>query len=471
MPVIHIFKVGGKNYLFDANANYCLAISNDLYMELDRYKKSGYKDKTQNIDNLEKHGYLKDRADFKMLHPMDSTLEYALERCVGTVALQITQGCNLRCKYCTYSGNYNNRVHGNKRMSKEIAFKTIDFFFNHAIDRDKVFLGFYGGEPLLEIELIKECVKYAKERSLGKELHFNMTSNVTLMTDEIIKFLYDNRFSLTISLDGDREAHDKNRVFSSNEKGTFDTVIRNLEKIKRLYPDYLDLIHINAVIDPTTNFDSSSDFFSNDSVVKDLYVQANLISEYYRKGEVDSDEEYRNKFSYEVFKLYLEKLGRIEHGNVSKLVQGSFKNIADIHENAKVSSTSVIRDHPSGPCVPGIQRLFVDVDGNLYPCERVSESSKAVKIGHINTGFDIEQARKILNIGKLTEKECRQCWAFRFCSSCVVQADDFDKLSAEKKLQNCGMIRSHIDSMMKDYCVLKDLGYDFDKEKMFGEVL
>ena len=74
------------------------------------------------------------------------------------------------------------------------------------------------------------------------------------------------------------------------------------------------------------------------------------------------------------------------------------------------SSLTIKRDHHSGPCVPGIQRLFVDVEGNLYPCERVSEASKAVRMGHIDTGFDIDKARALLNIGKLTEKECKQCF-------------------------------------------------------------
>ncbi len=82
-------------------------------------------------------------------------------------------------------------------------------FFDHSIDRDRVSLGFYGGEPLLELDLIKECVKYAKKKSIGKELMFNITSNTTLITDEVLKFLYDNEFSLTVSLDGDRQAHDK----------------------------------------------------------------------------------------------------------------------------------------------------------------------------------------------------------------------------------------------------------------------
>lgn len=467
MAVFHTFMAGGKRYMFDVSTNAFIVLSEVLYKDIEKYKRSGYKDITPAIEKLKDRGYLKDRLEFEMVHPMDSTLEYSLERCIGTIALQVTQGCNLRCKYCAYSGNYDNRVHSSKRMSKETAFKAIDFLFDHSIDRERVSLGFYGGEPLLELNLIKDCVEYAKKKSSGKELMFNMTSNATLITNNTLEFLYDNKFSLTISLDGDQQAHDKNRVFAVNHKGTFKGVMQVLEKIQTCYPDYMERVHINAVIDPTTDFDCTSHFFSDHKTVKDFYIQANLISEYYSKDEIASHEVYREKFSYEIFKMYLQKLGRFDEENISKLVSHGFHSLKEIHDKAKISSsTSMKRDHHSGPCVPGIQRLFVDVDGNLYPCERVSEASKAVRMGNIDAGFDIEKARALLNIGKLTEKECKQCWAFRFCSSCAVQADDLEELSAEKKLENCAMIKTHIDNMMRDYCVMKDLGCNFDKEKL-----
>lgn len=469
MPVFHTFVAGGKKYMFDANANTFIKLSEELYSDLDKYRESGFRNISPAIERLKERGYLRERVDFEMIHPMDSTLEYSLERCIGTVALQVTQGCNLRCKYCAYSGGYDNRTHSSKRMSKETAFKAIDFLFNHSIDRNKISLGFYGGEPLLEFGLIKECVEYAKRKSSGKELMFNMTTNATLITDEILEFLYDNKFSLTISLDGDRQAHNKNRVFAANSMGTFDVVMQKLQKLQTCHPDYMNRIHINAVIDPTTNFDCTSSFFADYETVKDFYVRANLISDYYRKDGTVRDEKYSEKFSYEIFKLYLQKLGRLEDGSVSKLVIHGFQSLEDIHENVNLATSLVTkRDHHAGPCVPGMQRLFIDVEGNLYPCERVSETSKAVRMGHIDTGFDFDRARNLLNIGKLTEKECKKCWAFRFCSSCAVQADDLEKLSAKKKLQNCAMIRAHVDNMMRDYCTMRDLGFDFDKEKVFS---
>ena len=97
MPVFHTFTAGGKRYMFDANTNVIINLKEDLYFELEKYMQSGYKEITPAIEKLRDRGYLKDRADFEMVHPMDSTLEYSLERCIGTIALQVTQGCNLRC--------------------------------------------------------------------------------------------------------------------------------------------------------------------------------------------------------------------------------------------------------------------------------------------------------------------------------------------------------------------------------------
>ena len=101
MPVFHTFTAGGKRYMFDANTNVIINLKEDLYFELEKYMQSGYKEITPAIEKLRDRGYLKDRADFEMVHPMDSTLEYSLERCIGTIALQVTQGCNLRCKSST----------------------------------------------------------------------------------------------------------------------------------------------------------------------------------------------------------------------------------------------------------------------------------------------------------------------------------------------------------------------------------
>ena len=155
----------------------------------------------------------------------------------------MTQNCNFRCKYCVYSGAENSyqRVHSNKVMNWNTARKAIDFLWEHSIDSKDVNIGFYGGEPLLEFDLIKKAIEYSRKKFMGKEISFSMTTNGTLLTEEIIRFLSKNKVQLVISLDGAKEINDENRVFK-NGSGTYDRVIRKIDLIKQI-----DSVYANSV--------------------------------------------------------------------------------------------------------------------------------------------------------------------------------------------------------------------------------
>ena len=112
--------------------------------------------------------------------------------------------------------------------------------------------------------------------------------------------------------------------------------------------------------------------------------------------------------------------------------------------------------HPGGPCLIGVHKFFVNADGNFYPCERVDESANVTKIGNIKSGFDFDRIRELLNIGKLTENECKNCWAFQFCIQCFRSAVDGDKLSKEKRLAKCKSSKMNAEESIKDYIVLKE---------------
>ena len=83
----------------------------------------------------------------------------------------------------------------------------------------------------------------------------------------------------------------------------------------------------------------------------------------------------------------------------------------------------------------------MDVEGNLFPCERVSEKSSVMKIGDVYSGFDYLKVKNIINIGKLTSDECKKCWAFPQCTICARNADGGNCLSAERKLMYCNKSR------------------------------
>lgn len=112
-------------------------------------------------------------------------------------------------------------------MSFETAKRAIDFYLEHSIDRSWAAIGFYGGEPLLEFELIKKCVDCLEGKIEGKQILFNLTTNGTLLEGEKAKFLKEHNFSVAISLDGSKKEPDACRKFLDGT-GSFDTVIKNI---------------------------------------------------------------------------------------------------------------------------------------------------------------------------------------------------------------------------------------------------
>lgn len=453
-----IFHTPKNFYLYDRNTNYIVCISEDLYQYLD-----GSGDITDSIqheiDKLQEMDIFHDTTVKKIENPESEFLKYKLDRKLNKITLQVTQQCNLRCQYCVYSEKYENRVHSNRNMSQETAKRSIDFLAEHSLDSPKLYIGFYGGEPLLRFSFIKEQMEYAKKRLEGKELTFILTTNGTLLNDEMIEYFMVNHMELTVSLDGDQKSHNKNRRFYSNDKGSFDTIFEKLQHIKEKYPDYFKQIRINAVIDPDNDFRSICSFFRESPLLKDLTVSAGVISSNYSKEEVILGESYKKDYGYETFKFILSEFGVIDKEKVSNLFEDYLTGVKKV--NARGVSYLGEITHPGGPCTPGIQRLFVSVDGMLYPCEKVDEESKTMRLGDIYEGFDLENVMNILNIGSLTEKECKNCWAFRLCTACAAGADDKSEFSKKKRLEACNSIRENVEFMLKSYCMFQEFGYDF----------
>lgn len=92
--------------------------------------------------------------------------------------------------------------------------------------------------------------------------------------------------------------------------------------------------------------------------------------------------------------------------------------------------------------MPGVLRAMVDVNGNIFPCERCSETSQVMKIGTLDDGFDVEKAKYILNVGNVTEEECKNCWAVLHCTICAARAEDGVCICPDKKLKLCKKIRA-----------------------------
>lgn len=438
-PYIQLFTSPNSYYVFDVNRNELLELGKDSYTYLlDLLAGRETAEAPEMIRSLREEGYLSSNRVSTVQHPYTPYLEDMLDRGIEQVTLQVTQNCNFRCAYCGYTQQSDaQRCHSDKRMSEETARKALLFVRDHSIDSKEVSIGFYGGEPLIEFELIQRLVAYCEEIFRGKKHVYSITTNATLLTDSMLEFMGKYDFRLMVSLDGPRKINDKNRVFVNGE-GTYQKVMERLNHIYRNYPDFFRRkLSVNMVLDPSNAFDEIIQIFPEEEVMREIVVRTSVVDDIYSSEPVEYSNTYRWQYQYQSFLGLLAQIGRYPSEQVSPIIKSQFEltldNVEKIVPRVGLSETLA----PGGPCIPGKLRLFVTTDGDLLPCERVSETSEVLKIGSLEKGLDIERIKALLNVGSLTPEACRNCWAFNGCSLCCKHADKQTCLDGAAKLKHC----------------------------------
>lgn len=333
------------------------------------------------------------------------------------MTFEVTQNCNLRCKYCVYNGHYaNERQLSPHSMDFETARRGLDYLFSFIKQRrKKVFtIGFYGGEPLLNFKTMKKIIKYGKKLLAGWDLRFNMTTNLTLLDDDILDFLLKNNFVLLVSLDGGKGNHDAKRVFA-DDRGTFDTVIKNLEKISARDKSYFEKkVAFSTVYSPDLPFKNLIDFFSNNELVRNQRMQLSEVKSfdttYYEKYPYDKKRYYREQ--NDVFKRVMEKTRQGEElcGHERFLIR-NLDLIGDI--TGKRAFTFL-----AGACEFG-SRLYLDARGRFHICERVNNT---FPLGDVEKGFDFEKMAAIVRAYcDIIKEHCSDCNIQYLCSRCYAQ--------------------------------------------------
>jgi uncharacterized protein len=279
----------GNYYVYDPCTNEILRIGESIYTILDDYHildtdemiekhhaiaETTVREALSQLDGIQARSILRD-------HPPQLSNQTEEIYCEGKreslraflryrrrlLTLELTQQCNLACEYCCYGKYYpQTRKPSTAPMPLEVAKKAVEDFMGHRPKRGSI--GFYGGEPLLQFELLKQIVLFAEELAdrYGTNVKFSMTTNGTLLTDETIHFLVRHRVRVMISLDGDKETHDRYRVFRSEKcpeqrTGSFDVIVGNMERFVQLYPNYMDR-GIMVTFTATSDFDEVQRFLS-----------------------------------------------------------------------------------------------------------------------------------------------------------------------------------------------------------------
>lgn len=433
IPIIKTFIKDDKYYCYDTYTNSLLNVSKEIYIEICKMKEIGlfeYRNLRDShsayidvISLLEK-GLFKFDFIKEIYHPDTKYVGQLIDRCISQLIIEVTNACNFKCRYCHQSEK---AITECKMINEDIAYKSIDYLFEHSKDANEIAITFYGGEPLLNFGIIEKIVNYSNLKFESKPILYNMTSNASLIREEMISFFVENKFPLLISLDGDKIIQNRHRKYLSDGKGTFDDVWNNILKIRDNYPNYFDIyVSFNAVVMPNEDSEKVIDFFARNDIRKNkvTLTKADLTGiDYFSEIHIANKKVYS--------KDYLEE----------------YKDILDcfMKKNRLPSKW-----HHSGPCVPGARRLFVNVDGDFYPCEKV-DGAKGCLLGNLHSGIDLEKAVELLNIGRLTNEDCKKCWAMRFCSMCVKQCLDGDSISCEKKKSSCKLMKEQAFSFLIAY--------------------
>lgn len=334
---------------------------------------------------------------------IDDPINFPITR----ASLNLTQNCNFKCPWCFTWGRTQ------QSMTFETARKIVDFLFKNAQKiQDTVEVAYWGGEPLLEWDLLKEITLYAVKKSLQMKVpvQFSGTTNGSLLTPDKFDFLDRYRIFFLFSFDGTKESHDRFRVLGTG-KGSFDICFANLKAALRKWPFYRTRLSLSA--------DNVHRFFEDMKFMIDLGITHLIFSPVYETDWTDE--------KWEIF--YEQSCRLIDY-------------IAHLRDQGKVITIEhfksyVQKDMSNYPCGAGRFYVGFDYDGSMYPCHRFNKFSdnrpwyeKEECIGHIDADPVITNPQfrlPFLQFNPQCDREC-DAWKNTPChGGCYAVNWDFNK--------------------------------------------
>ncbi len=346
-----------------------------------------------------------------------------------TIVLNVSNKCNMGCHYC-YGEGFEDLKTG-KQMEWEVAKQSVDFLFENSGSNKKLTVVFFGGEALLNFKLIKQVVPYAKDlaKKMGKWVDFTVTTNATVLNKEMIHFLKEHRFGVTVSIDGPKEIHDQRRVFKGGQ-GTYDVIIpkvkellstyrtrpigarvtltRGVTQVRRIFDHLMELGFYEVGFSPVTSG-------SNQSFALTVVDLAEIYAGF-----------------RELAQIFLEKALKDEYLGFSNLSQ-------------------IIMDFYNGtnkflPCGAGIGLLDIDHKGDVYLCHRFPSTpgSEVHSYGNVQKGVDFMGLRMFLSEAHIDNKaDCSKCWIRHLCAGgCYHEAFTRYGDALHPNLHYCDILRS-----------------------------
>lgn len=422
--MVHQYKLGGYNIVLDVFSGAVHAVDEVAYDAIALYK-THTKDEIK-AELLKKYGegenlsvkeldeVLADIEQLKTdgkLFTEDVYADRAFDfknrnTVVKALCLHVAHTCNLNCSYCfAAQGKY----HGERAlMSFETGKRALDFLVEHSGTRKNLEVDFFGGEPLMNFEVVKELVAYARsiEKEAGKNFRFTLTTNGVLLNDEVAEFANRECHNVVLSLDGRKEVHDRLRK-TVNGAGSYDLIVPKFQDFVQKRGNrgyYVRGTYTKYNLDFTNDIFHMADLgfteLSMEPVVSapdDPYALSDAdLPTLYKQYELLAEEMLRRRRAGKPFTFY--------------------------HYMIDLSGGPCIYKRISG-CGSGTEYLAVTPWGDLYPCHQFVGDEK-YRLGDIWNGVTntaVQQEFKLCNA--YARKECRDCWAKLYCSGgCAANA-------------------------------------------------
>jgi uncharacterized protein len=358
--------------------------------------------------------------------------------------IEMTQQCNLRCSYCCYSGYYRDRrTHNEKEISYETLQYVVEFIKAHA-DKNvpEITVCFYGGEALLARKKTEWLASELKTE-FNDRIQFSLSTNGLALTADVIDWICTfDKFLVNVTIDGNKVMHDVHRKTISG-RGSYDRIIGNLKLFESKYPKvYRDRVRFLSTVYSWNDVKRLAEVWDSEPVLNGHYPIhiSHIIPNLSDQSRLYDTWEIKDNFYKETFKAYTTGQNEILSGCFQKLI-----DIIDNRNYLKLPSELKIQT-----CFQGLFSCFVNVDGDLYACEKFCGESK---VGNVKNGFKPELMVPLLNrFTNRKNKLCSSCWAQRFCRMCMTSLNYTDG----EIMSMCDMERDTIDLALKYYCELKD---------------
>ncbi|EPR13957.1 thioether cross-link-forming SCIFF peptide maturase [Ruminiclostridium papyrosolvens] len=371
----------------------------------EKYSGQVIEDAYEEISELESKGLLFSEDAYS-----DALNKWERKPVVKALCLHICHDCNLRCKYCFAStGSFGGH---RTMMDLDTGKKAIDFLIEKSAGRRNLEVDFFGGEPLMNFDVVKGIVEYARirEKESGKNFRFTITTNAVLLNEEIKDFINKNMHNVVLSIDGRKETNDKMRP-RVDGSGTYDRILPKIQDMAESRNQ--DNYYVRGTF-TRENLDFSEDVLHlADQGFKQISIEPVVAAK-------DSGYDIREQDLPKLFEEYENLAREYVKRDSEKCGFNFFHFMIDLQQGPCVIKRL-------GGCGSGHEYLAVTPEGDLYPCHQFVGDEK-FKMGNVHEGvFNSDSQKDFQKSNVYTKKDCAECWAKFYCSGgCAANAYQFN---------------------------------------------